>query len=146
LEAQIVKIQMVRERTIQYEDPISNHVKCYEVIKGIFDGSDREMFIVVCLTRGNHINAINRVSIDTLNHSLAHPSEVFKPAILSNSASIIVAHNHPGGDLAPSGDDKAITKQLIEAGQILGIEVLDHLVIGEDHYHSMADNNEMGRF
>jgi DNA repair protein RadC len=146
MEVQLVKIHMVRERTIQYGGPIYNAGGCYEAIKGIFDGEDREMFIVVCLRRGNHINAINIVSIDTMNHSLAHPSEVFKPAILSNSASIIVAHNHPGGDLAHSGDDKAITKQLIEAGQILGIELLDHLVIGEDHYHSMADNNEMGRF
>jgi len=144
MEAQLVKIQMVREGTIQYGGPIYSARECYKAIKGMFDGADREMFVVVCLSGQSRINAINTVSIGTLDYSLVHPRETFKPAILSNSASIILVHNHPSGDPTPSRDDKEITSRAIEAGKILGIGVLDHLIIGEDRYHSMRDSGDMG--
>jgi DNA repair protein RadC len=143
MEAQVVRIQMVRERAVQYESPINSPPECCQIFKEIFDGADREMFVVACLDQGNRINAINVVSVGTLTNSLVHPREVFKPAILSNSAKVILAHNHPGGDPTPSGDDMIITRQIIEAGKILKIEVLDHLIIGDGSYYSLI-NDEMG--
>jgi DNA repair protein RadC len=71
------------------------------------------------------------VSVGDLSSALVHPREVFKPAILSNAASVILAHNHPSGDPQPSPEDCAVTRRLQEAGQILGIEVLDHVIIGD---------------
>jgi len=77
--------------------------------------------------------------VGTRNGSLVHPREVFKPAILSNAAAVLLIHNHPAGDPEPSAEDKAITRRLKEAGEILGINVLDHLVVGDGRYVSFAD-------
>ncbi|ATO39209.1 DNA repair protein RadC (plasmid) [Geobacillus thermodenitrificans] len=83
----------------------------------------------MCLNTKNEVVAVHRCHIGSLNSSIVHPREVFKAAILNNSASIIVAHQHPSGDVTPSKEDVEMTRRLAEAGRILGIEVLDHLVI-----------------
>nr|WP_041265050.1 JAB domain-containing protein [Geobacillus thermodenitrificans] len=83
----------------------------------------------MCLNTKNEVVAVHRCHIGSLNASIVHPREVFKAAILNNAASIIVAHQHPSGDVTPSKEDVEMTKRLAEAGRILGIEVLDHLVI-----------------
>jgi len=79
------------------------------------------------------------VSIGCLNANIAHPREVFRRAISNNAAQVILVHNHPSGDTQPSDDDIKITKQLVEAGKILGIEVLDHIVISQGSYLSMKE-------
>ena len=79
------------------------------------------------------------ISMGTLNANLVHPREVFEPAIKNNAAQIIVAHNHPSGDAEPSADDLAITKKLAEAGKILGIEVLDHVIVATDKFLSLKE-------
>jgi len=76
--------------------------------------------------------AVEVVSIGTLNSALVHPREVFKGAIINSANSIILAHNHPSGDPSPSNEDKEITNRLVEAGEIIGISVLDHIVIGSN--------------
>lgn len=85
----------------------------------------------------NKPTAIHTVSIGTLNSTVVHPREIFKAAILSNAASIILAHNHPSGDPTPSKEDIGITKRLVDAGELLGITVMDHIIIGENNYVSM---------
>jgi DNA repair protein RadC len=80
---------------------------------------------------------INTVSIGILDSSLVHPREVFKNAIVASAASIIVAHNHPSGDPTPSIEDKRVTQRLYEAGQLLGIDLLDHVVIGDNRWVSL---------
>ncbi len=97
----------------------------------------REHFIVAYLNRQGGLNAVCTISIGGLHSSIAHPREVFKPAILTSSASIILIHNHPSGDPTPSQADIDITHRLIEAGKILGIEVLDHVIIGVGNYVSL---------
>ena len=92
---------------------------------------DREHFWVITLTTGNKVKFVELVSLGTLNCSLVHPREVFRRAITFGACSIIVGHNHPSGSCKPSGEDVALTKQLKEAGSIVGIEVLDHVVIGD---------------
>jgi DNA repair protein RadC len=81
------------------------------------------------------------ISIGTINSSLVHPREVFEPAIRELAVAIILVHNHPSGDPTPSEDDIALTKRLIEAGKILGIEVIDHIIITKNRYFSFKERN-----
>jgi DNA repair protein RadC len=106
---------------------------------------DREHFVAAFLDRKNRVIGINLVAVGSLSAAVVHPREVFKAAILSNAAAIILGHNHPSGDPQPSQEDRALTKRLVEAGKMLGIEVLDHVVIGDgsNTYYSFADNNNL---
>ena len=104
-----------------------------------FDSLDREHFKIIHLNTKNDITGIETISIGSLNSSIVHPREVFKSAIIQSSASIICLHNHPSGDTKPSNADIEVTQRLIKAGDILGIKVLDHLIIGEDKYLSMKE-------
>ncbi len=99
----------------------------------------QERFDVVLLDTKNKIIGIKNIFKGSLASTLVHPREVFKFAIKKSSASIILAHNHPSGDLTPSNEDIKLTKRMIEAGEIVGIEVLDHLVIGNESYSSLKN-------
>ena len=101
--------------------------------------SDREQFVCLHLDARNHVNAMEIVSTGSLNASLVHPREVFKAAILNNAASIILAHNHPSGDVTPSREDIELTRRMIQAGEIMGIEVLDHIIAGPERFLSMKE-------
>ncbi|AFS78020.1 DNA repair protein RadC [Gottschalkia acidurici 9a] len=90
----------------------------------------REHFKIVMLDTKNHIIGVEEISVGNLNSSIVHPREVYKQAIKRSSASIILVHNHPSGDPTPSKEDINITRRLMESGEILGIRVLDHIVIG----------------
>ena len=106
---------------------------------------DREGFWVVLLNGKNRAIGLNLVSLGALTAALVHPREVLKPAILGNAAAIILVHNHPSGDPAPSAEDVALTKRLCAAGDLVGIRVLDHVVIGHDGtYRSLADDGQLG--
>ena len=103
----------------------------------------QEHLVVFCLnTRGGAIHR-QLVSLGTLNTNLVHPREVFYPAISHNAASVIIAHNHPSGDSTPSDEDVAVTHRLAEAGRILGIELVDHLVVAERDYTSLRETGLM---
>jgi DNA repair protein RadC len=93
--------------------------------------ADREVFVIAMLTVRHHVLGLHTVSVGCLTSSLVHPREVFKPAILAGSAAILAAHPHPSGDPEPSAEDIALTRRLAAAGQLLGIELLDHLILGE---------------
>lgn len=101
---------------------------------------DREHFREILLNRKNGILAIETISIGGLSSSLVHPREVFKPAIKKSAASIILVHNHPSGDPSPSGEDIEITKRLAESGSLLGIEILDHIIIGDARWTSLKSS------
>jgi len=93
--------------------------------------TDREVFAVALLTIRHRVLGLHTVSVGCLTSSLVHPREVVKPAILAGSAALLLAHNHPSGDPEPSAEDLALTRRLGAGGQLLGIEVLDHLILGE---------------
>jgi len=95
---------------------------------------------LITLDTKNNITGIFTVSTGSLNSSIVHPREVFKRAVLQNAASIIICHNHPSGDPTPSPEDINITKRIYNAGQILGIELLDHIIIGDNKYTSLKEN------
>ncbi len=137
----IVSIKMVKESSILYKNrQILSPKDSVNLLKDFINDSDREMLIVCCLDTKNQPTCISIVSIGTINSSLVHPREVFKTAILSNSASIIMAHNHPTGDTCPSKEDIGITSKIKEVGKILGIELLDHLIIGYENYRSLKED------
>ena len=98
-----------------------------------------EKFIALALNTKNHVTAVLPVSSGSLNASIVHPRELFQRAILANCASLILAHNHPSGDPAPSPEDIALTRKLIEAGLLLDIPVLDHIVLGYGRYVSFKE-------
>lgn len=102
---------------------------------------DREHFRVLYLDRKGGLITIEDISVGGLHSSIVHPREVFKPAVKRSAASLILVHNHPSGDPAPSQEDIEVTRRLIEAGHILGIEVLDHVIIGEGTYCSLKSRN-----
>src|SRR4051812_30259938 len=93
--------------------------------------SDREVFAVALLTIRHRVIGLHTVSVGCLSSSLVHPREVFKPAILASCAALLIAHNHPSGDPEPSADDIALTRRLVSAGTLMGIEVIDHVIVGE---------------
>lgn len=99
----------------------------------------KEHFICLFLNTKNGIIAKETLSVGTLNASLVHPREVFRSAIRNSSASIVCAHNHPSGDPTPSPEDIKITKRLVEAGSLIGIEVLDHIIIGDGKFVSLKE-------
>jgi len=105
---------------------------------------DREVFFVMCLNTKNRVVAVHRCHVGSLNASIVSPREVFKSAILNNCASIIVSHQHPSQDVQPSHEDIEVTRRLVEAGKILGIEVLDHLIVNADaEYYSLKEKGRM---
>ena len=98
---------------------------------------EQEHFIVLCLNTKNEIIARKTISIGTLDQALVHPRDVFRFAIKNNAARIIAVHNHPSGNPEPSENDKTVTKRLIRSGDILGVEILDHIIVGNDSYISL---------
>ena len=101
--------------------------------------SKKEHFVELCLDTKNQVIREDTISIGSLNANIVHPREVFRTALIESAAHIIVAHNHPSGDPTPSREDIDITKKLVETGKIMGIDVLDHVIIGDCRHFSMKE-------
>lgn len=102
-----------------------------------------EVFAMLCLTTKHRVIGYHEVSRGTLDSTLVHPREVFKAAVLANAAAIVIAHNHPSGDPTPTPDDIEVTRRLVATGDILGIAVLDHIVVGEGRYYSFKEGSHL---
>ena len=136
-----VRIKLVKESAGLYcSNYISSPEDATEIAAKFFEdmNSDREVFSVILLDVKNRVIGINVVSIGSLSASVVHPREVFKAAILANAASIILTHNHPSGDPAPSKEDISITARLVQAGRLMDIPVLDHIIIGDNTDRSIS--------
>jgi DNA repair protein RadC len=131
------KRQDLEPELIDYD--IRNPQNVVRAIRASIKDKAKEHFKLIILNPRNKIIAISTISIGTLNASLVHPREVFKEAIIHNAASVVLAHNHPSGDTEPSEEDLKITRRLSEAGKILGIEVLDHIIITKNGFKSLAE-------
>ena len=118
---------------------IRDSTRAATILRPLFHGLDREQFLVACLDAKHAIIGVNVVSIGSLSFSIVHPREVFKPAILLNSAAIICSHNHPSGDPEPSSEDRVLTARLRQAGDLIGITILDHIILGDERTYSFAD-------
>jgi len=135
------KVTLVRESQIELSSyaRFSNSSGVFEKFRAEFAAADREHFCIVTLDSKNRLIGFHTISIGTLSSSLVSGREVFKAALLDNSAAIILLHNHVSGDPAPSREDRECTQRLVRAGKILGVRVLDHIVCGETEYFSFAD-------
>ena len=142
----IYRVQLVRDTAIPTPRPQFRCSKDVADLLWQFLGEvDREHFVVILVDRKNRLIGIHTVSVGSLTASVVHPREVFKVAILSNAAAILCGHNHPSGDPQPSGEDCRLTRRLVQAGAILGIDVLDHVIIGDGaaDYYSFADQGRL---
>jgi DNA repair protein RadC len=102
-------------------------------------GCEQERFFVLLLDGKHALRRVELVSVGTLTSSLVHPREVFRPAVRAACAAVVCAHNHPSGDPEPSAEDVEVTRRLLEAGRLLGIPLLDHVVLGEGRYVSLRE-------
>jgi DNA repair protein RadC len=133
------KMVLVKENGMNYkvddDFQVTDPEKIAKLIYDVFElqGEMQEHLIVICLDTKNKIIAVKTAFVGSLNKSVVHPREIFNFALLSSSASIIVAHNHPSGDVRPSQQDISVTKRLSEVGELIGIELLDHIIIGNQY-------------
>jgi len=137
-----VRLSLVRERA---EEPyrVARSVRCgadvVQLLQRFLGDDPRETFACVYLDGRNQTLAIHACSVGTAGSAPVHPREVFGPALLCSASALIVAHNHPSGDATPSPEDRQITERLRQVGELLGVELLDHVVIGEGRFYSFAD-------
>ena len=120
---------------------IKKPVDVLKVVQPILRGKKREHFLLLSLNTRNHVIGTQTISIGSLDSSIVHPREVFQAAILDHAASVILIHNHPSGNPEPSEDDIKLTRRLIDSGQTLGIDVLDHIIVSDRIYFSMKEKN-----
>jgi DNA repair protein RadC len=143
----VYKVTLVREGRVPcYDQQIRSSADASTLLHTYLADVDREHFVIILLNQKNRVLGVNTVSMGSLTASIVHPREVYKSAILSNAASIICGHNHPSTDCQPSREDRAITTKLVEAGKLLGISILAHVIIGgEGRYFSFADEGLLER-
>ena len=131
--------QQVCSMPLRAGERFSNSKELYQRYRARFFSACKEHFLSLHLNSKNQLIREVLVSIGSLSTSVVHPREVFAPAVRDSTAAVIFVHNHPSGDPAPSREDRDCTQRLLHAGQILGIRVLDHIVLGHDDYYSFAD-------
>jgi len=134
------RVYMIREGDADEVIKLNNSSDVYDLVKDELANSDREMLLSVMVTSKNQLIGVETVSIGSISATSMAPREVFKSAILANAVGIILCHNHPSGELTPSNEDIQVTKLLVDAGELLGIKVLDHIIISNKGYHSLLDS------
>jgi DNA repair protein RadC len=142
---EVVNIRMVKEPSIYSTEKIRTPDDVLRVVANELATYDREVFAVLNLKTNGQIINLNICSMGTLDASMVSPREVFKSSILSNAASFIAIHNHPSGSLKPSQEDRDITRRLLECGDLLNIQMLDHIIVaGESaHVYSFREHGDL---
>ncbi len=131
----------IKSQEVIKRKSISSPQDVYDLVISKVQKENRELFILILLNTKNKIITLETISVGSLNSSVVHPREVFRKAISWSSAGMILVHNHPSGDVSPSKEDILLTSRLTESGNLLGIEILDHVIIGENDYYSFKENN-----
>lgn len=142
----IYRLKMVKEDTVEYGNTnIKSPCDIAALARDVLEMHEmaEENFIIICLNTKNKISGVHTISVGSLNASIVHPREVFKAAMLNNASAILLMHNHPSGDPEPSREDIETTHRLVNAGNILGIKVLDHVIIGDNRYVSLKEQGAM---
>lgn len=132
--ASVKKVSLVFERSLQDRPCLTSSPAAMAFFKDYWadnPANDQERFVVACLDTKHRVQCVVVITIGTLDASLVHPREVFKPAFIEGSSAVVLSHNHPSGNTAPSHEDHAVTNRLTEAGKLLGIAVLDHIIHGD---------------
>ncbi|RZB31323.1 MAG: DNA repair protein RadC [Desulfobacteraceae bacterium Eth-SRB2] len=148
----IYRVSLIKDKSISFgQRRMNNSQEAQSLIQRLIKTQgqpDREQFCVILLNAKNEIIGLNIVSIGGLSSASVHPREVLKPAILANAAAMVLTHNHPSGDVSPSPEDLAITEKIVQAVNIIGIQVHEHLIISmdDDRYFSFADNGFIKKY
>lgn len=129
-----VEIDVVKRIRVKFPRDV------HSLLWNYFNGKEQEHFVAVLLNAAHEPIKVVLVSVGLVNRTLVHPREVFREAIKDNCCAVIVAHNHPGGNAEPSKEDDEVTKMLVNAGKIVGIEVLEHMIVASRGYYSYAEN------
>ena len=127
---ELVRIRMIPDRTLRSSEPVSGVSDAVKLLTREFGDLDREILMVVNLTNQLQVINANICSVGTLNYTVAHPRDIFKSAILSNASCCLILHNHPSGCIEPSDCDDETTSRVADAGRILGIQLVDHVIVG----------------
>ncbi len=136
-------LQLVREKAETYNtERITSASDVYSLLYE-YSVKEKEYFLLITLDGASRVIAQRVIHIGTLNQSLVHPREVFRPAILDNAAGVIIAHNHPSGTLETSRADRQITQRLREVAKLVGIELLDHVILTVHGYYSFSDEGDL---
>ena len=135
----LVTLRLVREQTVNYEKGLSGPAAAAALATSLLEDLDRENFVSIYLDSKNRPIGVERASIGTANSCLVAPGVVFRGALLAAAVSVVFAHNHPSGDPTPSPEDYELTRILCEAGDLLGVRVVDHLVIGNNAWLSIRE-------
>lgn len=132
--ASVKRVSLVYEGSLHDRPIINNTDDAKRLFKNywkLHPANDQEQFVVACLDTKHRVQCVVKVTVGTLDASLVHPREVFKPAFIEGSSAILLSHNHPSGNPEPSREDVLVTDRLTEAGRLLGINVLDHIIHGD---------------
>jgi DNA repair protein RadC len=136
----IYSVKLCRTGDLRVREKVQNPSTMCSFLWPLFAEADRELVAVVLLDTHMCVIGVNVASVGDLSSAIIHPREVFKPAVIASACSIVVAHNHPSGDLTPSSEDRSICRRLVESGDVLGITVQDFLVIaGRNRYVSFRE-------
>jgi DNA repair protein RadC len=137
----LAALELGRRQALQgpLEAPLAGPGASVAALRGLLDGRAQEHFAVLALDARRRILAAELVSRGTLTQAMAHPREVFRSAIKLGAAAVVVGHNHPSGDPAPSPDDHAVTRRLRQAAELLGVPLLDHVIVGQGRHYSYAE-------
>ena len=137
-------VSTVRRRRRRKPSPeISDPRAVYDLVHPLVRDKIQEHFYVLYLNGRNRLLSLELVSVGTLNASIVHPRDVFRPAILQGCNTVLVVHNHPSGETDPSEDDLAITRRLGEAGELLGIQLLDHVIVANGSFTSLKEERHL---
>ena len=140
----VVRIQLVKDRTIFSDQPISTPDAAVDMIGRELAEWDREAILILNLDSKNRVINMHVASFGTINYSATSMRELIKSSILSNASSMIMMHNHPSGDVSPSEEDIEITGNIVAVGKLMGIEVIDHIIVGSNpsfHYYSFCEDD-----
>ncbi len=133
----------IQRSNFKSKTKVTSPDKIFEFFKSEIGHEKVEKFIIVLLNTKNEIIKWEIISVGSLNASIVHPREVFNKAIKKNAAAIIAVHNHPSGHVSPSQEDMNVTMRLKEAGKIVGINLIDHIIIGRERYYSFKENDQL---
>ena len=143
----MIKVKSLEVREIEYSydkrPKINGMSDVVEAVKPMIADPNKEFFMALYLNTKNGVLKQEVISIGSLNANIVHPREIFKTACMISASSIIVAHNHPSGDPTPSRQDIEITKKLVESGKMIGIEILDHVIIGHDRNYGFKESGQL---
>lgn len=141
---QLVDVVLERKGSQMFEGRrVRSPEDAADIIRDFIGDSDREKFVVLGMSTKNEPTVLQVVHTGSINASIVHPRDVMKALILANSAVCVISHNHPSGDPTPSPEDIDVTERLVEAGKIIGIDVLDHIILGTNKFLSMKEKGYM---